>query len=192
MENIKSLILENRSYRCFRPNFPIMEDELTEMVDCARLCPSGGNKQPLKYKIVQEESEKALVLANIHLAALLPDRHSPPQGHEPAAYIVVACDKSVAEPSAAQFDAGIATQSILLCAASLGYGGCIIGNFNREALAAGFGFDDSIVPMLVLALGVPDETVLITNLPANGSTAYFRDDRNVHFVPKRQLSDILL
>lgn len=37
---LKDLVLKNRSYRGFNPNRPVTCEELTDMVDCARLTAS--------------------------------------------------------------------------------------------------------------------------------------------------------
>jgi len=43
------LVKKNRSYRGYNENRKITKEELLELVDCARLCPSSVNAQPLKY-----------------------------------------------------------------------------------------------------------------------------------------------
>ena len=44
----------------------------------------------------------------------------------------------------------------------------------------------------MLALGKPAETVVLAPLNADGSTTYYRDKDQVHYVPKRCLEDILI
>jgi len=44
----------------------------------------------------------------------------------------------------------------------------------------------------VLALGKPKETVKIVDIPENGSVKYYRDQDQVHYVPKRHLEDVLV
>jgi hypothetical protein len=44
---------------------------------------------------------------------------------------------------------------------------------------------------LVLALGKPVEEVKIVDLPESGSTAYYHDENNVHYVPKRSVEDLI-
>ena len=42
------------------------------------------------------------------------------------------------------------------------------------------------------ALGKPKETVKIVDIPENGSVKYYRDQDQVHYVPKRHLEDVLI
>ena len=46
---IRELVLKNRSYRRFDSEESVTESTLLELVDLARLSPSGANRQPLKY-----------------------------------------------------------------------------------------------------------------------------------------------
>ena len=46
--------------------------------------------------------------------------------------------------------------------------------------------------MLIVALGKPDEKVVITDVPKDGDIGYYRDEDDVHYVPKRRLEDIVL
>ena len=45
---------------------------------------------------------------------------------------------------------------------------------------------------LVLALGKPKEEVVLVPLNEDGSTTYYRDKNQIHYVPKRSLDDILI
>ena len=47
------------------------------------------------------------------------------------------------------------------------------------------------LPMLVLALGKPDEEVVLTDLPEGGDSSYYRKD-GVHYVPKRALEEVVI
>jgi len=46
--------------------------------------------------------------------------------------------------------------------------------------------------LLVIALGKHKETVVIEPLLPGKSSAYYRDARQVHHVPKRRLEDIII
>ena len=50
---------------------------------------------------------------------------------------------------------------------------------------------EGVIPKLVLGLGRPDETIVLTEVTEKG-TSYYRDEAGTHFVPKRSLDDILL
>jgi hypothetical protein len=45
---------------------------------------------------------------------------------------------------------------------------------------------------LVVALGYPKEEVVIENINESGDVKYWRDDKQVHHVPKRTLDDLIL
>ena len=54
---LRDLVLKNRSYRGFDESVRISRETLEGFVDCARLCPSSVNKQPLKYFLAWEPEE---------------------------------------------------------------------------------------------------------------------------------------
>lgn len=68
----------------------------------------------------------------------------------------------------------------------------MIGNFNGITLRDALGIDEQYMPLLVVAVGKPDETIVIREIEKGESTKYYRDDEDVHYVPKRKLEDILL
>jgi nitroreductase len=58
MLTTKEAIENRRSIRKFKPD-PIPEEHLRELLNAARLAPSGCNAQPWRFKIVEEENIKA-------------------------------------------------------------------------------------------------------------------------------------
>ena len=89
-------------------------------------------------------------------------------------------------------DHGIAAQSILLGAVEKGYGGCMIGSVDRNALRRGLLIDERYEILLVLALGKPAEEVVLEQIRPDGSIKYYRDEAGVHYVPKRTLEEIII
>ena len=79
-----------------------------------------------------------------------------------------------------------------IAAVEKGLGGLMIGNFDGAALAAERRYPEHLVPQLVIALGKPAETIVLTEVGPDGSTAYWRDDQDVHYVPKRRLEDVVV
>lgn len=186
----KELILKNRSYRRFDQSFPIDNETLRELVDLARLSPSGANMQSLKFLLSNDPQKNATIFQHLAWAGYLRGWAGPSEGERPTAYIIVMGDATISKSFGC--DHGIAAQSILLGATEKGLGGCMIGSVKRAELTAALNIPPQFEILLVLALGKPVETVVVDPLPADGSVKYWRDDQQVHHVPKRSLDDIIL
>lgn len=187
---IKELIVKNRSYRRFHQDKFIEIDTLKELVNLARLSPSGRNIQALKYILVNTKEQNDKIYKNIFWAGYYKDWDAPKEGEKPSAYIVIVKDTTlgVSMPQ----DEGIAVQSILLGAVEIGLGGCIIGNINRKGLSEALNLDEKYEVALVLALGYTKEEVVIETINESGDVKYWRDDNEVHHVPKRTLDELIL
>ena len=187
----KELVIKNRSYRRFFEDVPVTEETLRELIDITRHTASTVNSQALKFRLVTSDSERETVFSNLAWAGLLKEWIGPEKGERPSAYIIILCDLSLG--SNKQFDDGIAAQTILLAAAEKGLGGCMFGSINRKKLAQELGIDlEKYSIDLAIALGKPKETVKIVDVPESGSTAYYRDENGVHYVPKRSLDDLII
>ncbi|MCR5425366.1 MAG: nitroreductase family protein [Lachnospiraceae bacterium] len=193
MSELRELVLKNRSYRGYDRSRKITKEELLELVDLARICPSSKNGQALKFHIAYEEEEVARIQPTTMWAGALPELHLPYPGTEPVAFIVICIDTQLA-PNEAVFvrDVGITAQTMLLGAAEKGLGGCMIGSFKRADLIEAIGLPEHLSPNLVIALGKPAEEIILTQVPENGSTNYYRDEAGIHYVPKRSLEDLLV
>jgi nitroreductase len=187
---LKDLVRKNRSVRRFQEEQAVTEATLRELVDLARLSPSGANLQPLKYLFSNTPEQNARIFPRLAWAGYLKDWPGPVEGERPAAYILILGDTAISKNFGC--DHGIACQSILLGAAERGLGGCIIGSVQRAELAEDLGIPMRYEILLVLALGAPKEEVLVEPLPADGSVRYWRDDAQVHHVPKRALDDLII
>jgi nitroreductase len=163
---------------------------LRELVDLARLSPSGANRQPLKFFLSADEATNAKVFPHTLWAGYLKDWPGPGKGERPTAYIVILCDKTISDTPGV--DHGIAAQSIMLGAAERGLGGCIIGSIHREKLREALGLAEHLDILLVLALGKPVERVVIAQPGADGDIRYWRDEEHVHHVPKRSLDELII
>ncbi len=186
---LRDLILKNRSYRRFIQSETIATEKLREWIDLARVSASGRNVQPLKYIISNTPEVNARIFELLGWAGYLTYWDGPEEGERPSAYIVQLHDTFV---SGNYFcDHGIAVQSILLGAVEAGYGGCIIGSVNRNRLKELLNLDDRYEILQVIALGKPAETVVLEEMK-NGDVKYWRDENQVHHVPKRSLDEIIL
>lgn len=190
---LKDLLKRNRSYRGYDESRKITRDELEELVDCVRYAPSSVNMQPFKYYLACDAETVAKIQPLTRWARALPELTLPHPGHCPAAFIVI-CQETEWHASLPRFqrDVGIVAQTILLAAVEMGLGGCMIGNYDAGEVRQALGLAEHLSPVLIVALGKPDETIVLTEVGEDGSTDYYRDEQAVHYVPKRSLKDILL
>lgn len=187
------LVRKNRSYRGYNENRPVTREELTRLVECARLCPSSVNAQPLKYRLVWQKEEVARLQEKTNWAKALTSITLPHPGMCPTAFIVICQDTGIdTSLQRYQKDVGIVAQTMLLGAVEMGLGGCMIGNFNAGEVRQVLALPEAMAPLLVVAIGEPAETVVLTEVGPDGSVQYYRDENDVHYVPKRTLEDILI
>lgn len=187
---LKNLILKNRSYRRFDQKYQITLATLRELVELARLSGSAGNLQPLKYILCSESEINQRIFPCLNWARYLKDWKGPDDGERPSAYIVMLWDTAVCS-SKMHYDAGICAQSILLGAAEKGLGGCMLASINREGLRKTLDIEDKYEIPMVIALGHPKEKVVIEDIDPDGKIEYWRDDKQIHHVPKRLLSEVI-
>ena len=171
--------------KCLQKDVPIKV--LTKCVDAARLSPSGANRQPLKYIIVEDKDLLREVFGTLSWAGYLPD-YKPGEEEMPRAYVVILLDKAIRKDSG--HDAGIAAMSISMVAYDEGLGSCILGAVNRAKLRKVLNVPDHLDIVLVVALGYPAEDPVVDKIE-NGNIKYWLDEDGVLHVPKRKLEDIV-
>lgn len=188
---LNELVQKSRSYRSFKAGAIIPRETLLELVELTRSCPAAMNLQPLKYRLVTDEKERSALLALTRWAAALSQK-LPPEEHEPTGFIVICHDTAIAtQKPIFSIDVGIAAQTIMLGACERGFGGCIIGSAKAEEVSSLLKLPETVTPVLILGLGVPDERVVLTEAK-DGEVKYYRDENNTHFVPKRPLKELIL
>jgi len=165
----------------------VPKEVLTRCVDAARLSPSGANRQPLKYVIVEDEDVLKDVFGTLTWAGYLPD-YQPSEEEMPRAYIVILLDMEIRKN--AGHDAGIAAMSISMVAYDEGLGSCILGAVNRAKLRQILNIPNQFEIVLVVALGYPAEDPVVDKVK-NGNIKYWLDENRVLHVPKRELKDIV-
>ena len=102
----------NRSYRRFYEDVAVTRDQLLQLINLARLSPSGANRQSLRYFISCDPDQNGKVFSALGWAAYLKEWQGPDAGERPAAYIVMVQDQGYKMVSS--IDPGIASQTILL------------------------------------------------------------------------------
>lgn len=143
-------IFTRRSVRSFTAD-PIPPETLDTILRAAIAAPTGGNVQPLVYVTVQEPRRLAA------LRTLAPGIIG-----KPAAVVVMCMDQPRRAVNAAGqydemslMDLGASLENILLAALALGFGGCAIGSFNKQAITTFLDLPENLEPYLLVALGKP-------------------------------------
>jgi nitroreductase len=188
-EDFKALVKENRSCRRFDHAVTIRMDDLFDLVDLARHVASAANNQPLKYILSSSEQTNQQIFDCLGWAAYLKDWPGPEPLEQPTAYIVITGDHTISDKF--WCDHGIAAQTLLLGARTKGLAGCMFGAINIKKLKTLLDIPDHLEVKLVVALGKPVEKAVIDEVGPEGNIKYFRDENQVHHVPKRSLDDLV-
>lgn len=184
--SLRRLLLHNRSYRGYDTSFKVREDQLRKIIEVATLCPSARNQQVLRFRPVLDD-EADILLGHIRLGGALPELHLPFAGTEPRAFIVIC--SIVEESKYVDIDLGIVAQSMLLQATEIGLGGICIGAFDHEALKEKLSL--RYEPLLVLAIGRPNERIELVECSEGDPLNYYRE-AGVHYVPKIAVDNLIL
>ncbi len=190
---LKDLVLKNRSYRGFDETRSISREELIDIVEYARISPASVNKQPLKYRLVYQNEDLEKLRPEAKWAKALAHLNLPYEGKQPTAFIAICQDITIDDALARyQKDIGIVAEVMLLRAVEMGLGGCMIGNFGSQSVSDALDLEEHLKPMLLVAIGKPDDEIVLVNMEDSGDTLYYRDKNDVHYVPKRSIEDIII
>jgi nitroreductase len=186
MFTTKEAIEKRRSIRKFKPD-PIPDEYITELLNAARLAPSGGNAQPWRFKIVKEQETKSRLAHAAYDQTFI--------GKAPV--VIVCCadiqgyldgtasgSKGIGEMGAdggriGKFldnrteqirsigineikpglaaNVALAIEHIVLRALDFGLGSCWIRLMDEQKIKEIFGWDDHIYVVALLPIGYPAE-----------------------------------
>jgi len=186
----KELVARTRSYRRFDQTVNIPKETLESWAELARLVPSSANHQALKFLLINDPELNARVFKSISFAGYLKEWGGPKEGEKPTAYVVILGDTTINQKF--DLDAGIAAQTIMLAANEDGFGGVMMGAIKRESLREEMQIPVHLEVVLLLALGKPTEQVVVEETSAEHGIRYYRDAEDVHHVPKRPLSELII
>jgi hypothetical protein len=68
----------------------------------------------------------------------------------------------------------------------------MLGAIERPKIKVAFKIPDRYEIVLVVALGTPAEEVVLEDAASGDAVTYYRDPQDVHHVPKRPMSDIVM
>lgn len=183
------LIRKNRTYRRFDHSVKISEEMLLKWVQNLRYVSSGINGQYLRFFATVDANLCDDLRKEVSWAGALKDWHGPTDDQAPVAWVVILRKKD-ASPYVS-FDAGLAAQTLLLQAASEGFGGCIFASGKDENMRKLLGYRDDLELSVAIALGKPAETVVVEEQTPDEKRPYWRTDDEVHHVPKLSLNTLL-
>jgi nitroreductase len=157
------------------------------LLELVRLCPSAGNRQPLKYLLAWKPEQNARIFPHLRWAAALAPWPGPSEGERPTGYVIILGDTRIWRRW--DWDCGIVGQTIQLGATERGLGACMIASIDHAGLRGAIAFPDHLETLMVIALGKPSETVVLETGPPD-ERPYWRDANDVHHVPKRVPSEL--
>jgi len=190
---LKDLVLANRSFRGYDESYKVSRKELMDIVDHARLSPSAKNAQILKFLVACEEEVVTKIQAQTKWAGALSELNLPREGSRPTGFIIILNDSNFETPiGLVQKDVGIASAVMTLAATEKGLGCCMIGSYSGKGLIEALDLPEHLKPIFVIAVGKPAEKIVLTDASKGESVKYYRDNNDVHYVPKRKLEDIVV
>lgn len=184
------LVSEARSCRRFDESAPLSEADLVWLVDCARVAPCGRNAQELRFATIAAGELCRELFTYTRWGGALKDWGGPVEGERPTGFIAVLMPERGGDMLC--FDTGIACQTMQLAASSRGWGACMIRSFDQAKTAGLLNCPPELKPALLLGVGRPAEKRVLEPMPQDGSFAYWRDEKGVHHVPKRDLSELII
>jgi len=185
---LKDLVKKARSYRRYDNSFEVSDEILLDLIDTARLTPSAANRQPIKYLVSNKKIHNDKIFPCLGWAGYLQEWTGPTTKEQPTAYIILFTDTQFSPHLS--FDPGIVAQTIMLAAAEKGIGACMIASVDKNKLKKIVNLSIEYEILLVIALGKPNESIIIEDVGEDGSIKYWRDEKSNHFVPKRKLQDV--
>lgn len=173
MKTVQEAIQWRRSIRKFKPD-PISDEHLALIIEAARLAPSGTNRQPWRFQIIQDkelrkrlaeeatlnqrhvaEAPVCIVCGSEMLTFVKGHPLAPPGGDYFAAESE---DPEALKPfiADAQMYTAVAIEHMALMAASLGIGSCWVQRIRFGAMAKILGWPRHRVIHALLLLGYPE------------------------------------
>lgn len=162
MKDLVELALSRRSVRSYEKK-DIAGEDIASCVEAARYAPSACNTQPWKFIIVDDAGKRDEVAATFSSDLYKMNAFA----SDAAAFIVVVSEKQnlpawlggkIRATDFRRIDVGIATSHVVLRAAELGIGTCILGWFDEKALKKILSIPRDKKIELVISMGYPAET----------------------------------
>jgi len=177
------VVAERRSNRKFKPD-PLSDEQVNQILEAARLAPSGSNVQPWRFVVVKsaEMREEFSVVSRFKFVFRAPvvfvccyDITAVEKRDQRITELVgasvftdVEMDTDIVTLTSGSsvgatqmkmsmtMNVAIAIEHMALKAADLGLGSCWVGGFDGKQTRAILGLSDKIYPMMLLPVGYPE------------------------------------
>lgn len=151
---IQEVLLNRRSIRKYKDQ-KISKDDLNSILKAAMYAPSAMNLQAWQFILIDDKNVLIETIKSIHYAEML----------KQSAAAILVCGDSAIEKNESWLlqNCSAAIQNILLSAHGLGIGSCWIAIHGMDDvyknIKSQFKLPENIVPVSLISLGYPDETV---------------------------------
>ena len=151
---VHPLLAERWSPRGFDATHRLPEAQLTALLEAARWSPSANNTQPWRF-VVTQRGEAGFE----RLVGILSGNNRRWAGRASALLLVLAetTDETGTPRGYALYDTGQAVAHLATQAQAEGLATHQMGGFDKAAAAAAFGIDPRFTPVVVIAVGHPQE-----------------------------------
>jgi nitroreductase len=147
------VIKARRAVRAYKDE-AVDDAMITELLEAATWAPSGSNVQPWHFVVVTDKTVREQI-----------DAFSPGMFGKPPVVIAMCTDRQRAFEKAgplgrdelAVMDICMASQNLMLMAASKGLGTCPIRSFSRPAISKILNLPSQITPDLLISVGYPSK-----------------------------------
>jgi nitroreductase len=151
---IQEALLKRRSIRKYKDQ-KISKDDLNRILKAAMYAPSAMNLQAWQFILIDDKNVLIETIKSIHYAEML----------KQSAAAILICGDSAVEKNESWLlqNCSAAIQNILLSAHGLGIGSCWIAIHGMvdvyKNIKSQFKLPENIVPVSLISLGYPDETL---------------------------------
>ncbi len=161
--DILECIKARRSVRKFKPEL-VEDDAIINAIDVARYYPSWKNSQTVRFILIKDNKIKSEIANNV-----LGFTHNTDIINNAPELIVVLTKKGRSgyerDGSATtskgshfeSFDAGLATQNLMLALSNFGIGSVVLGIYDEDGIKKILNLDDGLGISCLIPIGYPDE-----------------------------------